>query len=144
MAAPQGNRFWELRAKHGRDKIFKTPDALWKAACEYFEYCEDNPLFEAKVFNYQGMITSAEIPKMRAMTIRGLCLFLGVNEAYFRQLPVDFSTIVQQIEDVIYNQKFQGAAADLLNPNIISRELGLKDNSEVTNLGDVIVKVIRE
>ena len=52
MGAPKGNQFWKARAKHGRDKIFKTPDALWKAACEYFEWVDDNPLEEAIV--YQG------------------------------------------------------------------------------------------
>ena len=29
MAAPKGNQFWMLRSKHGRDKLFATPEALW-------------------------------------------------------------------------------------------------------------------
>jgi hypothetical protein len=31
---------------------------------------------------------------------------------------------------VIYEQKFTGAAADLLNPNIIARDLGLADKQD--------------
>lgn len=27
MAAPKGNQFWMLRSKHGRDKLFATPEA---------------------------------------------------------------------------------------------------------------------
>lgn len=139
MAAPQGNRFWELRAKHGRDKLFATPDLLWQAAVDYFEWYEKNPLYESKAFAYQGEITTAQLPKMRAMTLSGLCLYLGCNEEYFRtfkkQLPdneQDFNRIIKEIETVIYNQKFQGAAADLLNANIIARDLGLADKSELS------------
>lgn len=138
MAATKGNKFWEKRAKHGRDKLFETPQLLWEAAVEYFTWCEENPLWESKAFNYQGEIQIAELPKMRAMTLSGLCLFLGCNEAYFRtfkhQNPAyeeGFNTVINQIEKTIYTQKFQGAAADLLNANIIARDLGLKDTSSV-------------
>ena len=43
MAAPKNNSFWKQRQKHGRDKIFASPDALWSAACEYFAWCDENP-----------------------------------------------------------------------------------------------------
>ena len=38
-------------------------------------------------------------------------------------------------EEIIYNQKFTGAAADLLNPNIIARELGLADKQQNEHTG---------
>jgi len=136
--APIGNQFWKLRSKHGRDKLFATPDLLWQAACEYFEWCENNPLIEVKGFAYQGIVTKEGFPKMRAMTMSQLCFYLNCNEAYFRQFKTDlkpedkdFSTIIEQIEKTIYNQKFQGAAADLLNANIIARDLGLVDKSKI-------------
>ncbi|MDD5433986.1 MAG: DNA-packaging protein [Nitrospira sp.] len=151
MAAPKGNQFWRLRSKHGRDKLFTTPELLWEAACEYFQWCEDNPLYEIKGFAYQGVVNKETFPKMRAMTLSGLCFYLNCNEAYFRQfkkaLPDDeegFSTIIKEIEVIIYNQKFQGAAADLLNANIIARDLGLSEKTESTvnvqNLPDIIIK----
>ena len=28
MAAPKNNSFWKMRSKHGRDKIFKTPEIM--------------------------------------------------------------------------------------------------------------------
>jgi hypothetical protein len=150
MGAPKGNQFWKLRAKHGRDKLFATPELLWEAACEYFEWCEQNPLMETKAFAYQGEITTAELPKMRAMTLSQLCFYLGCNEAYFRtfksQLPEnekDFNTVIKEIETIIYNQKFQGAAADLLNANIIARDLGLADRSDLTSGGEKIITLIQ-
>ena len=135
MAAPAGNQFWKLRSKHGRDKLFETPELLWGAACEYFEWCEQNPLYETKAFAFQGQIDTIELPVMRAMTLSQLCIYLGCNEAYFRQFKStaekDFSTVINEIEQTIYNQKFQGAAGNLLNANIISRELGLVDKQDI-------------
>ncbi len=133
-----GNQFWKLRSKHGRDKLFATPQLLWEAACEYFQWVQDNPLYETKVFNYQGIITSTEVPVMRAMTMRGLCFFLNCNEAYFRNFKSankdehEFLEVIENIKTVIYQQKFEGAAGNLLNANIIARELGLADKKEVT------------
>ena len=34
MAANLGNQFWKNRSKHGRDKLFATPDLLWQAASD--------------------------------------------------------------------------------------------------------------
>lgn len=48
MAAPTGNKFWMLRSKHGRDKLFSTPELLWEAACEYFQWCDENPWLSKK------------------------------------------------------------------------------------------------
>lgn len=134
----KGNKFWERRSKHGRDKLFKSPELLWKAACEYFEWCENNPLIEVKGFAFQGVVTMKEFPKMRAMTIGGLCLYLDCTPDYFRAFKnqerknkADFIPIINKIEQTIYNQKFEGAAADLLNANIIARDLGLADKTEI-------------
>jgi hypothetical protein len=44
-------------------------------------------------------------------------------------------SITLEIEKVIYNQKFTGAAADLLNSNIIARELGLSDKVQNEHTG---------
>lgn len=143
MSAPKGNRFWEKRSKHGRDKIFESPEVMWEAACEYFSWCDENPLIE---IDFKGQSAKkVELPKMRPYTLHGLCLFLDVNTSYFKNFKAqdrkdgkDFSAVITKIEDVIYNQKFSGAAAGFLNANIIARDLGIKDQIEqsgtVTNL----------
>jgi len=132
MPAPVGNRFWEARTTHGRGKIFETPDILWAACCEYFEWVEGNPLKEEKVFCSQGQVTKAEVTKMRAMTIFGLCHFLGISRPTWDEYcgREDFAYICSEAENVIRDQKFTGAAADLLNANIIARDLGLADKQE--------------
>lgn len=136
MAAPKGNRFWEARSSHGRNPIFGSPDELWSACTEYFDWIEDNPLYETKAFAFQGVVTQEAIPKMRAMTIIGLCLFLDIDRStwYALKAKEGFSDITTRAEEVIYNQKFSGAAADLLNANIIARDLGLKEQSQVEDV----------
>ena len=134
MAAPTGNKFWLQRSSHGRKPVFATPEDMWKAACEYFEWIYNNPLYERKVFNYQGEIVSTDVPKMRAMTEAGLCFFLdiGTSTLHDYKNKEDFSDVISKIEQVIFTQKFEGAAADQLNANIIARELGLADKKEST------------
>jgi hypothetical protein len=140
MAAPKKNEFWKLRSKHGRDKLFESPELLWQEACRYFAWVEGNPLYETKAFAYQGEIITKELPKMRAMTMEQLCFYLHCSESYFRvfksklkekESGQDFLTVINDIETIIRTQKFQGASADLLNANIISRDLGLADKSNV-------------
>ena len=131
MSAPKENRFWMARSSHGRKPIFESPEKLWEACCEYFQWCEDNPLYETKAFAFQGVVTTEELPKMRAMTIGGLCLFLDISDDCLSNYGKreDFIGIVADVKQTIYQQKFSGAAADLLNANIIARDLGLKDKS---------------
>lgn len=136
MGGPKGNQFWKIRTKHGRDKLFSTPEILWEAAIEYFEWCDNNPLIE---IDFAGKDANrVEKPKMRPYTIKGLCIYLDCNEKYLSDLSNDFSEVVTRIKDVIYTQKFSGAAAGFLNPNIIARDLGLKDNQDHTTNGKTI------
>lgn len=134
MAAPKGNRFWEARSSHGRKPIFSSPEQLWEACVEYFQWVEENPLYETKAFHNQGQITYAQLPKMRAMTLGGLCLFLDIDITtwYDYTKRQGFSQVTRAIEEAIRHQKFAGASADLLNANIIARDLGLTDKNELT------------
>jgi hypothetical protein len=131
MAAPKGNQFWKIRTKHGRDKLFASADTLWNACEEYFKWVEENPLWETKSYMYQGTPVQDQIPRMRAMTLDGLYLFLDIDHVTWRNWreDKDFFTVTHKAENVIRSQKFAGAAADMLNANIIARDLGLKDTA---------------
>lgn len=151
MGAPIGNQFWKLRSKHGRDKLFTTPELLLEAACEYFQWCEDNPLIEV---DFKGKDANrVELPKMRAFTLHGLCIYLDANTVYFNhfkdslkgkddELSKGFSKVISHIYEIIYNQKFTGAAAGFLNPNIIARDLGLRDSTENTTKLEITPTII--
>jgi hypothetical protein len=134
VAAPAGNQFWKARSSHGRKPIFETPEALLEACLEYFEWVEANPLWEDKIISFQGVATHVDVAKMRAMTISGLCIFLDIGRRSWDEYRAreDFSPVCEQVEQTIREQKFAGAAADLLNPSIIARDLGLADKTELT------------
>lgn len=158
MAAPKENQFWKQRSKHGRDKIFSKPEILWEEACKYFEWCDENPL--GKVEQARGgkekkalSVTDKgvksentgliELPLMRAYTWEGLELFLGIDSLRWYKTSdahKDFLQIITKIGKIIYDQKFTGAAAGLLNPNIIARDLGLTDKKQV-EIKDVVVDI---
>lgn len=132
---------WKARSKHGRDRIFKSPEKLWESACEYFKWVDENPLTKAII--HQGAVTGTE-NLMRAMTVKGLCIFLGVNSKYFndfnasldltKEIDRDFSEVSIRIREIIDSQKFEGASAGLLNASIIGRDLGLTEKQETTNV----------
>ncbi len=130
MPAPKGNEFWKQRSTHGRNPIFEKPEDLLDACYQYFQWVEENPLYESKAFANADTKT---IPKMRAMTIGGLCIYVGIGRTTWDEFKKreGFAGVIAQVEQILYTQKFEGAAADLLNGNIISRDLGLKDQQEV-------------
>ena len=72
---------------------------------------------------------------MRALTLQGLCLYLDCNTVYFthfeKDCSDDFNKVITRIREVIYKQKFEGAAAGFLNANIIARDLKLTDKTEI-------------
>lgn len=128
MAWPKGNTYWQRRKLHGRPRKFETADSLWEACVEYFEWVEANPLFASDTVKFQGEARVIKVPKMRAMTIDGLCLFIGITHetwCQYRKSDHDFSEVCAQVDMVIRTQKFEGAAADLFNASIIARDLGL-------------------
>lgn len=153
MAAPKGNDYYKLRSKDGKDKKFKTPAALKKACNEYFDWCLANPFKEEQIVNkawteihyeeYQdeeGALKTRErkithpysiatLNKMRPFTLEGLCNFIDISVQGFKKYEEreDYVGVTTRARQIIYNQKFEGAAANFLNANIIARDLGLAD-----------------
>jgi len=124
---------------NGRPLTYEDSETLWAMCCEYFQYVEDHPLWESKVAQYQGDPVTMIAPKMGAMTLAGLQIYVGICKdtwLTYQQRDGGFLEVCTLAEQIIYNQKFQGAAADLLNPSIIARDLGLKDKKEVSGDSD--------
>lgn len=148
MTAPKRNKFWQMRSSHGRKPKFKTSADLMAACEEYFDWVIANPLKEHKQYHFQGNIVNSVMAKMRAMTVKGLCIFLDISIptwASYCERDEDseqgFLYVTTRVREIIDTQKFEGAAADLLNPNIIARDLGLKDANSHEHSGSVAVPI---
>lgn len=133
MSFQTGNQCWKRRETIGRKPKFETAEEMWSACQRYFDWVESNPLYEQKCIGCRGEVVKAQVSKMRAMTVTGLCIHLGMTFetwSQYRKKP-DFSEVTKYVEEIIRTQKFEGAAAGLFNANIIARDLGLRET--VTN-----------
>lgn len=120
-----------------KPKIYLTPDQLLEDAAKYFKWAEEHPLREEKVFCHKGDIVRADESKMRAFTRKGLATYLGITTEKLKTLGKrddDWAEALEKIDQVIYTQKFEGAAAGLLNATMITRDLGLAEKTEVGGL----------
>lgn len=144
MAAPKGNSYWRQRLAHGRKHKVKTPAQLREYALEYLEHLENNPLFETKVITHQGEGYNHAVPLLRAPTLQGLWVHCNINKDTWYKLKdrKGFVEVTTWIEQLFFEIKFQGASAGLLKENIIARDLGLKDQKDVTTDGQPINEVI--
>jgi DNA-packaging protein gp3 len=140
-AAPKGNQFWKLRSKHGRDKLFATPELLWEAACEYFAYCDKNPWKVVKDKTKGKNKEKEESPTQCPYTLTGLMAYLDVSKSFWNDFKKggheDFSVVITRIENIIESQQLEGAIVGAFNANIVSRINGLADKQEIdhTNAG---------
>jgi hypothetical protein len=150
MPAPKGNEYWKLRDKHGRDRIFETPELMLSCAKEYFQWVDDNPLVRYEAIKSGDMCGKVmEVPISRPYTWDGLCQQLECNTEYFTdfekslvgkndELSKDFSRIITHIRQTINRNKLEGASVGIFNANIVARELGMIDKKDVTSGGDKI------
>jgi hypothetical protein len=120
------------KRKVGRPLQFETAEQLWDACVDYFNWVEEHPLFETKLAQSGGVPTKIEVPLPRAMTLEAMCLHVGITDETWRNYRErkEFFGVTSQVDAMVYTQKFEGAAANLFNANIIARDLGLKDKQE--------------
>lgn len=137
MAAPKGNQFWKLRSEHGRDYLFKDPEALWQACTEYFNWCDSHPWYKVEAVksgDSAGLLI--KVPTAIPYTLSGLSIYLHASVNYWHSfkknesLSEDFLLIVSRVEEIIDTQQFTGATVGAFNANIIARKLGLSEKTE--------------
>ena len=140
--APKGNQFWKLRSKHGRKPQFASPLLLWEAAAEYFNWLDEHPWYRVEVIRGGALSGQLiEIPVARPYTLSGLCLHLHCSQSFLREFKrdcsEDFVSVIRQIEDICYVQKFEGAVVGIFNANIIARDLCLANRQDVVSTGRI-------
>jgi hypothetical protein len=144
MSAPEGNKYYMNRKKHGRELIFKTPGLLLEKAYEYFNWCDENP-WKIKEAIKSGAATGTiiDIPTQRPYTIENLCVYLGINKDTFSEYSKrdDFSVVTTHVREIIEANQLEGAIVGAYNPNIIARKLGLTEKTDVTSNGKELATI---
>ena len=136
----KGNQFWKQRSKHGRKKLFETPELLLEAAKEYFQWCDDNPWSSEEITTTDKGNYFKSKPTPRPYSLMGFRSFVGASDNWLTEFKkncsVDFLGVIDDIEQYIYTQQWEGATVGAFNSNIIARTLGLKDKSEHDHKND--------
>lgn len=131
--------YWQSRKKLGRPKKIKSPKYLWELACDYFSHVSNNPIVVSFTVNVGEMVgKSFPSTRIRPFTWhgfedylfeRGVIVRLDDYKSNKGGAYAEFSDIITRVGNIIYSQKFEGAAVGLFKENLISRELGLVDKS---------------
>lgn len=132
------NMLWTTRKKHGRNSKFPSAIKLQSECYKYFEWVEDNPYYEDTIAGtYKNEVVMVKLPKVRPMTITGLCLFLKISYPTWRTYKTkstDFSIVCETIEAIIWDYKFAGAAVGIFKPCIVAKELSARGSSALNQM----------
>ena len=134
-------RMWQhidARRKKGRPFRFKTPEQLWKVACEYFAFVDDNPRSGYRKRSDKGTAseptgrTIQTETRQRSYFITGLEAYTGISDwIAFKQDNKEregFAEVIAAIEHVIHDEQLDGATLGDYNWNIVARLQGLAEN----------------
>lgn len=104
-------------------------------AIRYFEWAESNALKSAESSSFQGRTYQDEVRKPRIFTLNGLRLFNSWSKCAIEKWRKEpgFCDVMEFIDSVIYEQKFQLAANGVVSANFIGKDLGL-DNAPQVNV----------
>ena len=126
----------QLLTGRQRSTLYTDPGDFLIAAADYFQWCEDHPILEEQVNVWQGSVVRTDLKKCRAFTKTGLANHLGISVSRlttYKEKGDDWAEVMALIEQVIYTQKFEQAAAGTLNASIVTRDLGLADKQDFSS-----------
>lgn len=110
-----------------------TPEQVFNLAVKYFTWAEENAIKAAETAAFQGIVTENLVHKVRIFTINGLSLFTSISKGAFQKWRKEdgFSDVMEFIDGVIHEQKFQLAANGIINAAFIGKDLGIDKPAEV-------------
>lgn len=110
-----------------------TPEQVFDLAVRYFTWAEENHIQAAETASFQGDVYESKIHKPRVFTLNGFRLFAGLSASVlekWRREP-GFSEVMDFIDGVVYEQKFQLAANNIVNAGFIGKEIGVEKPASI-------------
>lgn len=104
-----------------------TPEQIFELAKRYFEWAEENAIKASETASFQGRVSEWRVHKARVFTWTGLRLFCGFSETAIHNWRQQdgFCEVMAFIDSVINEQKYQLAVNGIINPGMVSKELGI-------------------
>lgn len=138
--------YWEWRKNTGRPKNLESPQILWEHACEYFQMVDELP-YEKEDFIRGGESAGVKVrlESIQPYTWTGFEDYLSEKSIIVKLEDykankdgryTEFVEIITRIRNIMFDQKFRGAAVGAFKENIIARDLGLTDKSESTIIAE--------
>lgn len=111
-----------------------TPEEVFDFAVRYFSWAESEAIKAIETAAFQGVVSESLVHKPRVFTLTGLALFMGVNINRFARWRTEagYSDVMEFIDNVIYEQKYQLGVAGIINHTIVGKELGIDKPQEIT------------
>jgi hypothetical protein len=117
-----------------------SPEILEKKIEEYFNWCDNNPMYKYEVVKTgQDAGKELKIKVQRPYTKQGIVVFLDINSQTWQNWSnendsnnKEILAIVTQANQKITQNQIEGAGNGLFNPLIISRLNGLTEKVEQT------------
>jgi|SRR5215208_7037659 len=149
MAMEQNNQWWRQRSKHGRGLLFSSPELMWEAACEYFDYTDNRTdLTKNEIGWFQGQATVEQVVCRVPYTWQGIGIYFGCSTSHFKNKRLtltkrvkegtndesddDFLAVIKLIEDTIFSQQFNNAQAGVFKEGLTARYLKMQDSTELS------------
>ena len=110
-----------------------TPEEVFDFAVRYFSWAESEAIKAIETAAFQGVVSESLVHKPRVFTLTGLALFMGVNINRFAKWRTEagYSDVMEFIDNVIYEQKYQLGVSGIINPTIVGKELGIDKPQEI-------------
>lgn len=110
-----------------------TPETVFNLAVKYFSWAEDQAIKAIETASFQGVVTENLVHKPRVFTLNGFQLYCGVTYGAIQSWRASpgFSEVMEFIDSVIIEQKYQLAASNLINAGFVGKDIGIDKAAEV-------------
>lgn len=134
-------------AGKGQPRNLESPEQLWEHFEGYVKYEKDHPFTKREYVGKDGRAEDTDL--LAPLTMEAFKSYMwdigvGCIDRYIKNSNEafnDYVPIITRIKDKIFAHNFKGASGNLMKENLIARQLGLKEQSEVVTTSVSILNI---
>ena len=107
---------------------------IWKKFCKYVEWIDNHPVLETKNVHFQGQALPYKERKFRPFLKTEALRFIGVSASTWhrwKEKREDLLDVIEDIENIIREQKLIGGYSNQFNTTITAQDLELSTKLDV-------------